>query len=641
MRRVTIRRSALLLAASALAIGALPSPAPATEVTVQNDSLSGGSLGEIQAGFVAGESAAAWLTSPCDGNVVAAQVFWRSVTGTAPQSLEDSITIFNGGAFPTPGAVLALIEGPVMTDSVINEFRYLDENQTLPLSVPVTNGQVFIVSFKFFNTPNPALGPSVVNDIDGCQAGKNTIDAQGIGWISSCVLGVTGDWVIRAVVECGDLPGACCEAGGTCTDGVTEPACTAAGGAFQGTGTSCASSDCFEACCFMPSGCLDLAVDDCDVAGGFAQGPGTVCGVTVCFPEGACCHADGTCADGLSEFDCNAAGGAFQGDGTLCAGVSCPQPSGACCLSTGNCLLLSQDDCGVIPQSNWAGPMTDCTDGDSNGTADACEVVSVARPMPDASFDIAGTTRACLTDDDCLVGLNPASDVRCVPPPTGDPVPGTCYVRRNRYLSIDPNQANSGTATARRISLDLGGGSTHVLGWLSAPTLLPISGPEATPQLLARIVDAAGRHYRDWAVDDTSAPWVDATLHVGDCETSPGSTYMIQAIAQGADINNEADYSETLVLGTTRDFGDVVGGSVTTPPDQIRNFKDISALTRGFQGAQSEPKVWLDLQGSVATPEVPQFDDINFADINHAVAGFQGGAYPYAVPCDCPGQSCP
>ncbi len=31
----------------------------------------------------------------------------------------------------------------------------------------------------------------------------------------------------------------------------------------------------------------------------------------------------------------------------------------------------------------------------------------------------------------------------------------------------------------------------------------------------------------------------------------------------------------------------------------------------------------------------------NFGDINHAVSGFQGGDYPFAAPCDCPGQSCP
>jgi hypothetical protein len=202
MRISSQRRAALLLVA---AIGVANSAAQGAEVTVQNDSLTGGDQGIIQAGFDAGESGAAWLTSPCAGDIVAVQVFWRSTTGTAGQSLEDSITIFDGGAFPTPGPQLEIIEGPVMTDGVFNEFRFLDENMVIPLIVPVTNGQTFVVSFRFFNDPDPGAGPSLVNDVDGCQAGKNTIDAVGIGWISSCLLGVTGDWIIRAVVDCQEV----------------------------------------------------------------------------------------------------------------------------------------------------------------------------------------------------------------------------------------------------------------------------------------------------------------------------------------------------------------------------------------------------------------------------------------------------
>ena len=184
------------------AIGFAASAAHAAEVVVQNDSLIAGAGGGIQAGFDPGESAAAWLTSPCDGNIVAAQVFWRSVDGTEPQSVEESIQILEAGSFPAPGTLLASIDGPLMTDSVINEFRYLDENLTIPLIVPVTSGQTFVVSFKFLNDPSPASGPSLVNDVDGCQAGRNTIDAVGLGWVSSCLLGVGGDWVIRAVVDC-------------------------------------------------------------------------------------------------------------------------------------------------------------------------------------------------------------------------------------------------------------------------------------------------------------------------------------------------------------------------------------------------------------------------------------------------------
>ena len=118
-----------LLAVGLLAGGAA-TPLAAEEVTVQNDSVVDFSRVTIQAGFDPGESAAAWLISPCEGNIVAVQVFWRSLRGGALPSLEHSITIFSGGLFPVPGPVLnngiapfqpAILEGPVMTDGVLNE----------------------------------------------------------------------------------------------------------------------------------------------------------------------------------------------------------------------------------------------------------------------------------------------------------------------------------------------------------------------------------------------------------------------------------------------------------------------------------------------------------------------------------------
>jgi len=354
----------------------LANPAQGAEQVVQNDSIADGGSGSIQGGFVANESAAVWLTSPCAGNIVAIQVLWLSQSGTAGQSIEDSITIFDAGTFPVPGAVLEVLQGPVMTDGGLNEFRFLDENSTMPLSVPVTSGQQFVVSFKFFNDVVPGSA-SVVTDLDGCQASKNAINAIGIGWISSCALGVSGDFAIRAVIDCAGVPGACCLADGSCLDGQTSLDCSTLGGTFQGAGTTCAGVTCpapSGACCFQPSGCVDLTSADCATAGGFWQGAGTDCATTTCFPSGACCLPDGSCAEAMAQADCIAAGGIFQGDGVLCSAVSCPQPTGACCLSNGNCLVLTQVDCLQIPGGSWAGPNTDCADMNMNGTADACEI---------------------------------------------------------------------------------------------------------------------------------------------------------------------------------------------------------------------------------------------------------------------------
>ncbi|MEO7755165.1 MAG: hypothetical protein ABIS07_01210 [Dokdonella sp.] len=184
---------------------AFAASAGANEVTVKNDSLVNNSSGSIQAGFAPGEKAASWLTSPCDGNIVAAQIFWRSLFGGAAVSPEDSIDIYRSGTFPTAGALAQDIIGPQLNDGVINEFRYLDENNTIPLSVPVTQDETFVLALTFSDAPDPTQGPSVVSDSGGIQANRNSIYAligSSYSWYSNTTLGVTGDWVIRAVIDC-------------------------------------------------------------------------------------------------------------------------------------------------------------------------------------------------------------------------------------------------------------------------------------------------------------------------------------------------------------------------------------------------------------------------------------------------------
>lgn len=184
----------------------LTAAAGASEVTVKNDSLADGSAGVIVTGFATSEKAATWLTSPCAGNIVAAQVYWHSATGTAAQSIESAIEIFRAGTFPVPGTLATTIGGPVMTDGVFNEFRYLDQNNTVPVSVPVTQNEVFVISFQFNNPPPQPEGPSVVRDTDGNPGGRNAIFADlGAGkfdWFDSTSFGVNGDWAIRAVINC-------------------------------------------------------------------------------------------------------------------------------------------------------------------------------------------------------------------------------------------------------------------------------------------------------------------------------------------------------------------------------------------------------------------------------------------------------
>lgn len=184
---------------------ALAGLAEASEVTVKNDSLNNDTSGVVVTGFAAGEGAAAWLTSPCDGRVVAAQVFWRSQDGSAPQVIGESLDIHRAGTFPDPGQLAAAIGGPVLTDGVINEYRYLDENNTIPLDVPVLHDETFVVAFLFAEAPPAPAGPSLVRDSDGITAGHNALYGDvgaGLQWYDAAAVGITGDWVLRAVVNC-------------------------------------------------------------------------------------------------------------------------------------------------------------------------------------------------------------------------------------------------------------------------------------------------------------------------------------------------------------------------------------------------------------------------------------------------------
>ena len=183
----------------------LTGPALAAEVTVQNDALTNFATATIEAGFVAGEKGASWLTSPCAGNIVAVQIFWLSSNGASGQTLGDTIEIYRAGTFPNPGSLAQHIDGPLLTDGVLNEYRYLDDNNTVPLIVPVAANETFVVSYRFSESP-PGTGPSLVVDNNGIQSGRNAVYAFLGGstylWLALETFPVPGDWVIRAVVDC-------------------------------------------------------------------------------------------------------------------------------------------------------------------------------------------------------------------------------------------------------------------------------------------------------------------------------------------------------------------------------------------------------------------------------------------------------
>ncbi|MFK7883671.1 MAG: GC-type dockerin domain-anchored protein [Phycisphaerales bacterium] len=254
------------------------SSASAQEIVLQNDSLVDGGSVNVCPCFVATEEAAVWLTSPCDGNIIGIQIFWKSFFGGADQRIEEAIYVYEGSTFPNPGPLKDELLAPLLTDGGLNEFRFVDENQTIPISIPVTEGEQFVVSLAFFNdNAEDIFAPSVVSDDSGCQVGRNAVRVNGNSWQDACSLGVSGDWVIRAIVECsGDPTGAVCLPDGSCAEGLTEADAFALGGVFNGAGSACGDVVCLGAC-FVPStgGCLQFDKSTCDAVGGSWQGPGT------------------------------------------------------------------------------------------------------------------------------------------------------------------------------------------------------------------------------------------------------------------------------------------------------------------------------------------------------------------------------
>ena len=199
----------------------------------------------------------------------------------------------------------------------------------------------------------------------------------------------------------------------------------------------------------------------------------------------------------------------------------------------------------------------------------------------------------CAIDDDCANAAVCRND--------------RCYVPKNRFLSVRGNPANV-IMTALRVSLDEGG-STSTMGWIDTPD----------GDGLSRLVDTPV--YMDWA----SA----GTLQVGDCEIVPNRNYLVQSIAQGADVGSEGLYSAALGLPSVAVWGDVKGNA-GSPPNGVANFEDIQECVLGFQSNSQLPTTWLDLD-----PQQPNLT-INFADVQMTVLGFQVQGYPFSDPAGCP-----
>lgn len=181
----------------AAAAGLLVSSAQAQEIELKNDSLVDGGTAAIQLGFVNNEIGCASFTVPAEHfplRLKRVQFFWISHQGNSSPSIQDSIRIYDSG-LPTPNLVFQS-DPPQLIDGFLNEFdlSFFD--------ITFEDPTVITVGLAFADAPNGDTSkPSLVTDVDGCQPMRNPIFAIPGGWQDTCQFGVSGDWVIRAIIE--------------------------------------------------------------------------------------------------------------------------------------------------------------------------------------------------------------------------------------------------------------------------------------------------------------------------------------------------------------------------------------------------------------------------------------------------------
>lgn len=169
--------------------GVQPSGGGTGGTVVQNDGFLPGQSAGFQSGFVAGETAAARLlpSGPYPLQVTAVRFLFGGATGTRTITLHVWDDPAGNAA---PGT--ELYSGDFQVTASDNALQELD----LTAAALTVNGP-FRVGIEFQHSG----APSVARDNDGITSGRNFVDVMGFGWVDAASLGVTGDWIIRAVVD--------------------------------------------------------------------------------------------------------------------------------------------------------------------------------------------------------------------------------------------------------------------------------------------------------------------------------------------------------------------------------------------------------------------------------------------------------
>ena len=398
------------------------------------DVFDGGAF-NVQAGLVKDEVFAVSFTldpSAFPVTVNGSEMIWATSGALVQTTTQWSWLVWQGT--PDTGTLVAqfssadgllpsIVLGP--GDAAVNAQVIVDPNDPEQIIVLDDGSATFTVGYRIDQHNLQELQCAATNlfnafpttDLDGVsEPGSNWLCASPLcpscpstctsfaGQPAECT--PSGDIILRATYtpfSCPGEQGACCLPDQSCLPDLIESECDVVNGVYQGDGTSCNDIVCPEpmgACCFMPTGCIELLEMQCTDVEGFYQGDGTTCDSIICFETGACCFPDGSCLEDQDPTDCLGAGGTYQGSSSTCAQADCPQPDGACCFQNGNCIVLSQADCEAVPTNVWQGAFTSCDPNPCSVTGACCFENGTCLLLSEEDCNAApGTT--WLADTDC------------------------------------------------------------------------------------------------------------------------------------------------------------------------------------------------------------------------------------------------
>ncbi|MBU1241125.1 LDL receptor domain-containing protein [Myxococcota bacterium] len=272
-------------------------------LTLQNDGWNSGDTAYVIPGFAPGDAAAVTL-GPVDQISHLTKIHFIFGGSTTTQIL--TVVVYGDTGDATPGAQLYSADYELTgADNAIQEIDLVSENISIPAGTSIR------VSLVFQHTG----APSVAGDDDGDHKGdRNWIFSYDTGtWAQADSLGVTRDWIIRAMVDtycepaveftCGDdsciLSTQVCDGTGDCPGGDDETDCSCDGA----TEFTCGDDSCISRAllCDGTSDCTDGSdeVDcSCDGATEFT------CGDDSCISRALICDGTSDCTDGSDETAC-------------------------------------------------------------------------------------------------------------------------------------------------------------------------------------------------------------------------------------------------------------------------------------------------------------------------------------------------